>query len=65
MCGKLGHGEGFYLIRMKIRVHDVDFDWDFSLKVQSRWKVSVGSKWLRDDSSKGSQNDGNSWHGCG
>lgn len=50
---------------MKIRVHDVDFDWDFSLKVQSRWKVSVGSKWLRDDSSKGSQNDGNSWHGCG
>ncbi|MBA0843957.1 hypothetical protein Goarm_001096, partial [Gossypium armourianum] len=51
----------FYEVDIKrvLGVQDVKFDWDVSLKAQSRWEVFVGSKWLRDDDSEGSKEGGN------
>ncbi|KAK5794707.1 hypothetical protein PVK06_035948 [Gossypium arboreum] len=36
LCGKLGHGEGFYLMRVTFGTQVVEFRWDISLKKASR-----------------------------
>ncbi|XP_040950366.1 uncharacterized protein [Gossypium hirsutum] len=49
LCGKLGHGESFYPLRV-IQLQSVDvFKWDISLRAQSRRNQSWKSKWLVED----------------
>ncbi|MBA0554511.1 hypothetical protein Golob_013609 [Gossypium lobatum] len=54
-----GHREGFCLVRMTIKVHEVKFSWDASLRVPSRREAMVGNRWLNKDSLGSNQVGGN------
>ncbi|MBA0735305.1 hypothetical protein Gogos_019166 [Gossypium gossypioides] len=49
LYGKLGHGEGFYLVRKTIEIQEVIFGWNLSLRSPSRNKLLTGSIWLREE----------------
>ncbi|MBA0750811.1 hypothetical protein Gogos_002196 [Gossypium gossypioides] len=49
LCGKLGHGEGFCLIRVTLGTQVVEFGWDISLRVAPRRGSTVARRWLREE----------------
>lgn len=49
ICGKLGHGESFYLARILQDNQDLTFGWDISLKAPLRRATIPSNRWLRED----------------
>lgn len=47
-CGKLGHGESFCPVRVRVDSTTVIFGWDVSLRAATRRKTPELSRWLHD-----------------
>ncbi|MBA0704526.1 hypothetical protein Golax_016778 [Gossypium laxum] len=58
---KLGHEEGFCLVRKTIGIQEANFGWDISLRAPTKNELFTRSKWLRDERPNGSQR-GNSFN---
>ncbi|MBA0598147.1 hypothetical protein Gorai_007923 [Gossypium raimondii] len=59
LARQLGHGEGFFPLRLTIGTQEVSFGWDISLRAHLQKKVPNESKWLREDGAKGFQGGSN------
>ncbi|KAH1039178.1 hypothetical protein J1N35_040921 [Gossypium stocksii] len=46
---KLGHNDSFCQAKMVMKVEVAEFDWDMSLKAQSRRSLAMNSLWLCDE----------------
>ncbi|MBA0607438.1 hypothetical protein Godav_019737 [Gossypium davidsonii] len=44
-----GHNDSFYQAKMSLRVEVAEFNWDMSLKAQSRRALAISNVWLRDE----------------
>ncbi|MBA0753581.1 hypothetical protein Gogos_005593, partial [Gossypium gossypioides] len=47
ICGRLGHGESFYPLRLQIEPSKIIFGWDLSLRATTRRRNVMDSRWLR------------------
>ncbi|KAH1115114.1 hypothetical protein J1N35_008492 [Gossypium stocksii] len=47
-CGKLGHRESFYSVRVTVEPSKITFGWDISLRALWRIAPLVASQWLRE-----------------
>ncbi|MFQ6661292.1 hypothetical protein Gotur_029497, partial [Gossypium turneri] len=47
ICGKLGHGESFCPISVRIDLLKITFGWDISLCATTRRRITLMSRWLR------------------
>ncbi|MBA0827289.1 hypothetical protein Goarm_012076 [Gossypium armourianum] len=47
ICGRLGHGESFCPLRLQIEPSNITFGWDLSLRVATRRRNVMDSRWLR------------------
>ncbi|MBA0700479.1 hypothetical protein Goari_005635 [Gossypium aridum] len=48
ICGKLGHGESFCLIRTRLDPENIVFGWDLSIRAVARRRTVLPSRWLRE-----------------
>ncbi|MBA0754853.1 hypothetical protein Gogos_019956, partial [Gossypium gossypioides] len=48
ICGKLGHGESFCLIRTRMALENIVFGWDLSVRAVARRRTIFPSRWLRE-----------------
>ncbi|KAK5785859.1 hypothetical protein PVK06_040480 [Gossypium arboreum] len=37
ICGRLGHGESFFPVRVKVDLTQIVFGWDITLRAPTRW----------------------------
>ncbi|MBA0734354.1 hypothetical protein Gogos_018274 [Gossypium gossypioides] len=44
-----GQNDSFYEAKMSLRVEVAEFDWDMSLKAQSRRALAMSNVWLHDE----------------
>lgn len=49
LCGLLGHGESFYLLRLTKGVQEDDYGWNISLRAPPRRVEQRSSRWLREN----------------
>lgn len=54
ICGKLGNGESFCPLRLRIEPMNIIFGWDLSLRAETRQRGKADNRWLR-------QSDGSQW----
>ncbi|KAG8492342.1 hypothetical protein CXB51_009675 [Gossypium anomalum] len=61
ICGKLGHGESYCPVRLRIEPANIVFGWDLSLRAVAQRKSSVTSRsqWSSENVEKNSQ--GSKW----
>ncbi|MBA0620388.1 hypothetical protein Godav_006108 [Gossypium davidsonii] len=66
LCGKLGHGESFFPVRVRIDLAKIIFGWDISLRALVRRRPSLVSRWLRKPDETVSQrlDKNRSMNGC-
>ncbi|MBA0784624.1 hypothetical protein Gotri_026930 [Gossypium trilobum] len=57
ICGRLGHGESYYEVRLTLGNQQVEFGWDLSLRAMPRRGGQAVSKWLREEPEKDKWND--------
>ncbi|MBA0710170.1 hypothetical protein Golax_025162 [Gossypium laxum] len=48
ICGKLGHGESFCLVRTRMAPENIAFGWDLSIRAMARRRSVIPSRWLRE-----------------
>ncbi|KAH1047077.1 hypothetical protein J1N35_037861 [Gossypium stocksii] len=48
VCGKLGHGESFYPLRLRMDTFQITFGWDIFLRAAARRRNNTVSRWLRE-----------------
>ncbi|XP_016743058.2 uncharacterized protein [Gossypium hirsutum] len=50
ICGRLGHGENYCEVRLRIGNQHIEFGWDLTLRAAPRRGGQVVSKWIREES---------------
>lgn len=48
ICGKMGHEESFYSLRVRMNPFKISFGWDASLRAATRRRTTTISRWLRE-----------------
>lgn len=52
LCGKIGHGEGFFPIRVSLGTQKLEFGWDNSIRAAPRKESTIVNRWLREGNPK-------------
>lgn len=50
LCGYLGHGDNFCLMRLQTGLQELELGWDLKLRALVRRTSTVNSIWLREES---------------